>query len=453
MQAIDFYFASLASFFAFCGIILVILWHIQKNKQQDTNALLFLSLAMLTLSLSAVHYFISSRENESVKILVERILSLVSNMFLVFSLPYFKVGYAKLSSRWHFLQKIDNRAISGVLFFSGLVVLFSLLSDWKIDNFAIGQVTVVLLETLVTSVVLLVFGYCLGEVFSQLPIAKPFRLIVWIVLLVLVISQIMIAFNQLFAIRFLIDNILFLTFPTFISFLCLAALVMLAGLTCFFANRINSLNQENETTIEMLTNKLHLANNTVLQKEQETEELKTKLQQFEVSELASSSNLTPLSNALAGNNLNEKDVQNPISTDVPSLKIGFENYLYFFEFSLPKCNIASFRYENHKIVNVFLFLLFYAVARKKNLYHQKNTINGYNISMFNNALIQALNVQLAEAGLEKITKDNLLHRTKQGRFELNIDPENINLININNITKESDRHSIAAILSILDIPD
>ena len=73
--------------------------------------------------------------------------------------------------------------------------------------------------------------------------------------------------------------------------------------------------------------------------------------------------------------------------------------------------------------------------------------------MFNNALIQALNVQLAEAGLEKITKDNLLHRTKQGRFELNIDPENINLININNITKESDRHSIAAILSILDIPD
>ena len=204
MQTIDFYFASLALFFAFSGTILVVLWHIrQVSNGLPKNGFLFLSLAMFTLSLSAIHYFLSSHENDTVKVLIERILSSVGNMFLALSLPYFVFGYGTLSKRWIFFQKKDNWNTSIVLFFSSLFVLFSLLSDWKIGTLAIGQLIVVSLETFISAAVLLIFGYCLGETFRHQAFEKAFRRIVWSVLLVLVVSQILIALNQLFAFSFL----------------------------------------------------------------------------------------------------------------------------------------------------------------------------------------------------------------------------------------------------------
>ena len=105
MQTIDFYFASLAHFFAFSGTILVVLWHIrQVSNGLPKNGFLFLSLAMFTLSLSAIHYFLSSHENDTVKVLIERILSSVGNMFLALSLPYFVFGYGTLSKRLEHLN-------------------------------------------------------------------------------------------------------------------------------------------------------------------------------------------------------------------------------------------------------------------------------------------------------------------------------------------------------------
>ena len=132
------------------------------------------------------------------------------------------------------------------------------------------------------------------------------------------------------------------------------------------------------------------------------------------------------------------------------LTIGYDQQLYFFQLHLPKCGISAFRYENYKLVNGFLFLLFYAVAQKQKKYHQKTIINGYSIAMFNNTLIQAINTQLVEAGLNKIVKEDLLTRTRQGRFELTIDHQNISIVGIDSIQKDSDRNSIEAILSMLD---
>ncbi|HNL07705.1 MAG TPA: hypothetical protein PKH93_09035, partial [Chitinophagales bacterium] len=129
---------------------------------------------------------------------------------------------------------------------------------------------------------------------------------------------------------------------------------------------------------------------------------------------------------------------------------GYEQQLYFFQLHLPKCGIRTFRYENYKLVNGFLFLLFYAVAQKQKKYHQKTTLNGYSIAMFNNTLIQAINTQLIDAGFEKIVKEDLLVRTRQGRFELTIDSQNIAIVGIESIQKDSDRNSIESILSMLD---
>jgi hypothetical protein len=148
---------------------------------------------------------------------------------------------------------------------------------------------------------------------------------------------------------------------------------------------------------------------------------------------------------------NNEQITDALPTHLPTLKIGYNNQLYFFELSLPKCNLVAFRYENYKIVNGFLFLLFYAFAKKNECYHDKNTINGYSIAMFNNTLIQALNTQLTDAGYEKITKEDLLFRNRQGKFELVIDPKQIVIVGLDQIKKESDSSSINSILSILDI--
>ena len=102
-----------------------------------------------------------------------------------------------------------------------------------------------------------------------------------------------------------------------------------------------------------------------------------------------------------------------VSDNENYLTIGYEQQLYFFQLHLPKCGIRTFRYENYKLVNGFLFLLFYAVAQKQKKYHQKTTLNGYSIAMFNNTLIQAINTQLIDAGFEKIVKEDLLVRTRQ----------------------------------------
>lgn len=422
MQTIDFYFASLALFFAFSGTILVVLWHIrQVSNGLPKNGFLFLSLAMFTLSLSAIHYFLSSHENDTVKVLIERILSSVGNMFLALSLPYFVFGYGTLSKRWIFFQKKDNWNTSIVLFFSSLFVLFSLLSDWKIGTLAIGQLIVVSLETFISAAVLLIFGYCLGETFRHQSFEKPFRRIVWVVLLVLVVSQILIALNQLFAFSFLVKNIIFIVYPAFISFLCFATLVTIAGFAWFFIEQINTLKEQKEQTLQIAQQQL--------------------LQLTPATETTPDSSLLP----------NNEQITDALPTHLPTLKIGYNNQLYFFELSLPKCNLVAFRYENYKIVNGFLFLLFYAFAKKNDRYHDKNTINGYSIAMFNNTLIQALNTQLTDAGYEKITKEDLLFRNRQGKFELVIDPKQIVIVGLDQIKKESDSSSINSILSILDI--
>ncbi len=422
MQTIDFYFASLALFFAFSGTILVVLWHIrQVSNGLPKNGFLFLSLAMFTLSLSAIHYFLSSHENDTVKVLIERILSSVGNMFLALSLPYFVFGYGTLSKRWIFFQKKDNWNTSIVLFFSSLFVLFSLLSDWKIGTLAIGQLIVVSLETFISAAVLLIFGYCLGETFRHQAFEKAFRRIVWSVLLVLVVSQILIALNQLFAFSFLVKNIIFIVYPAFISFLCFATLVTIAGFAWFFIEQINTLKEQKEQTLQIAQQQL--------------------LQLTPATETTPDSSLLP----------NNEQITDALPTHLPTLKIGYNNQLYFFELSLPKCNLVAFRYENYKIVNGFLFLLFYAFAKKNDRYHDKNTINGYSIAMFNNTLIQALNTQLTDAGYEKITKEDLLFRNRQGKFELVIDPKQIVIVGLDQIKKESDSSSINSILSILDI--
>jgi hypothetical protein len=422
MQTIDFYFASLALFFAFSGTILVVLWHIrQVSNGLSKNGFLFLSLAMFTLSLSAIHYFLSSHENDTVKVLIERILSSVGNMFLALSLPYFVFGYGTLSKRWIFFQKKDNWNTSIVLFFSSLFVLFSLLSDWKIGTLAIGQLIVVSLETFISAAVLLIFGYCLGETFRHQSFEKAFRRIVWSVLLVLVVSQILIALNQLFAFSFLVKNIIFIVYPAFISFLCFATLVTIAGFAWFFIEQINTLKEQKEQTLQIAQQQL--------------------LQLTPATETTPDSSLLP----------NNEQITDALPTHLPTLKIGYNNQLYFFELSLPKCNLVAFRYENYKIVNGFLFLLFYAFAKKNDRYHDKNTINGYSIAMFNNTLIQALNTQLTDAGYEKITKEDLLFRNRQGKFELVIDPKQIVIVGLDQIKKESDSSSINSILSILDI--
>jgi hypothetical protein len=422
MQTIDFYFASLALFFAFSGTILVVLWHIrQVSNGLSKNGFLFLSLAMFTLSLSAIHYFLSSHENDTVKVLIERILSSVGNMFLALSLPYFVFGYGTLSKRWIFFQKKDNWNTSIVLFFSSLFVLFSLLSDWKIGALAIGQLIVVSLETFISAAVLLIFGYCLGETFRHQSFEKAFRRIVWSVLLVLVVSQILIALNQLFAFSFLVKNIIFIVYPAFISFLCFATLVTIAGFAWFFIEQINTLKEQKEQTLQIAQQQL--------------------LQLTPATETTPDSSLLP----------NNEQITDALPTHLPTLKIGYNNQLYFFELSLPKCNLVAFRYENYKIVNGFLFLLFYAFAKKNDRYHDKNTINGYSIAMFNNTLIQALNTQLTDAGYEKITKEDLLFRNRQGKFELVIDPKQIVIVGLDQIKKESDSSSINSILSILDI--
>ena len=405
MQTIDFYFASLALFFAFSGTILVVLWHIrQVSNGLPKNGFLFLSLAMFTLSLSAIHYFLSSHENDTVKVLIERILSSVGNMFLALSLPYFVFGYGTLSKRWIFFQKKDNWNTSIVLFFSSLFVLFSLLSDWKIGTLAIGQLIVVSLETFISAA-----------------FEKAFRRIVWSVLLVLVVSQILIALNQLFAFSFLVKNIIFIVYPAFISFLCFATLVTIAGFAWFFIEQINTLKEQKEQTLQIAQQQL--------------------LQLTPATETTPDSSLLP----------NNEQITDALPTHLPTLKIGYNNQLYFFELSLPKCNLVAFRYENYKIVNGFLFLLFYAFAKKNECYHDKNTINGYSIAMFNNTLIQALNTQLTDAGYEKITKEDLLFRNRQGKFELVVDPKQIVIVGLDQIKKESDSSSINSILSILDM--
>jgi hypothetical protein len=320
-----------------------------------------------------------------------------------------------------FFSKKDNWNTSIVLFFSSLFVLFSLLSDWKIGTLAIGQLIVVSLETFISAAVLLIFGYCLGETFRHQSFEKAFRRIVWSVLLVLVVSQILIALNQLFAFSFLVKNIIFIVYPAFISFLCFATLVTIAGFAWFFIEQINTLKEQKEQTLQIAQQQL--------------------LQLTPATETTPDSSLLP----------NNEQITDALPTHLPTLKIGYNNQLYFFELSLPKCNLVAFRYENYKIVNGFLFLLFYAFAKKNDRYHDKNTINGYSIAMFNNTLIQALNTQLTDAGYEKITKEDLLFRNRQGKFELVIDPKQIVIVGLDQIKKESDSSSINSILSILDI--
>ena len=57
--------------------------------------------------------------------------------------------------------------------------------------------------------------------------------------------------------------------------------------------------------------------------------------------------------------------------------------------------------------------------------------------MFNNTLIQALNTQLTDAGYEKITKEDLLFRNRQGKFELVIDPKQIVIVGLDQTDRKS----------------
>ena len=85
--------------------------------------------------------------------------------------------------------------------------------------------------------------------------------------------------------------------------------------------------------------------------------------------------------------------------------------------------------------------------KKLDLIHLICLLSFYSLKL----LIQALNTQLTDAGYEKITKEDLLFRNRQGKFELVVDPKQIVIVGLDQIKKESDSSSINSILSILDM--
>jgi hypothetical protein len=443
MQTITFYFATLAIFFAFGGSILLILWqHIKQQSAVHAKAYLFLFLALFTLSLSSVHFFVSSHEDEAIKILVERILSAVSNMFLVLSLPFFSTYSSNKTNKY--ISEYTPMMV--VLFFSGLFVLFSLLFEWKIGRLALGKTIVISLETAITALVLLVFGYRLSQVFNQQTFAAAFRYLVYTVFFVLVGSQIVIAINQLLYLPLLANNVPYIVFPIFVGFLCFTALIMVAGISTFLMHQTQLVQQQHEQEALQYRHQQQ-EQQTLLQQQAHTiKQLQEQLEQTS----PITPTLSPIHHAESIMPLSHSTSDFMVSDNENYLTIGYEQQLYFFQLHLPKCGIRTFRYENYKLVNGFLFLLFYAVAQKQKKYHQKTTLNGYSIAMFNNTLIQAINTQLIDAGFEKIVKEDLLVRTRQGRFELTIDSQNIAIVGIESIQKDSDRNSIESILSMLD---
>jgi hypothetical protein len=183
MTTKQFYLLLLLFVSLFVGMMMLFLWREVRNKLQESNGLLFLGLAALSWSVVGAYKYYDPEIPPLVHAINDRILSSFSNLFLLASLPYFRVW----EKRFAIFSNPEKWIIRVFIFFTVITALFTVI-ERSFDG-ELGSVLIILLDMLISVTVLSAVLYGIWRSIHYFWTQKLIIGAVFIVFLIFVLSQ------------------------------------------------------------------------------------------------------------------------------------------------------------------------------------------------------------------------------------------------------------------------
>lgn len=226
--------------------ILIFLNAIKKRVEGEfSKAVLFIALFSFSFFLVGL-YKITDQTEFSLKFLFnDRILSSLSNIFLLSSIIYFP---HKLKSLNRFYEKKENWVMTIFLFFGVIISLFTVFDKLATNKGQEFQIALIVVDSIISTIILVLFGYVLSKSmeFSQTNFGSIyfFQIIVTLV----IATQIALPLSKIF------HEILLWLYPYFLILFLVSNIFLLQNILLFLEGFIFFNYQTQSTTIPISDN-------------------------------------------------------------------------------------------------------------------------------------------------------------------------------------------------------
>ena len=146
---------------------MLLLWRQIKLKSSENRGMLFLSLAMFSWTIVGIYKYYDPPMPSLVNAINDRILSAVSNLFVLASLPYFPSVFEGLKERFTFFRKPEQWVNNVFIFFAVITVVFTLI-DRNIESDT-GKKIIIAIDSFISTAAISLISYALYQsIFGRL---------------------------------------------------------------------------------------------------------------------------------------------------------------------------------------------------------------------------------------------------------------------------------------------
>ena len=185
----DFYLVVLICLTASYGTVFLLLWNHYKNKLGSNRLLLFVSLAFFSWTLVGLYKFSGPEYASVVHAVSDRVLSSLSNLFLIAALTYFPGVFNTFKSRFPWFANPDKWVLAVLFFFIGITILFTSIERMFFDNQWLLN-AIIVIDSLISTATILLVSYALVKNILQLWNSKPLLYFLVFLVTLFVLSQI-----------------------------------------------------------------------------------------------------------------------------------------------------------------------------------------------------------------------------------------------------------------------
>lgn len=185
----DFYLVVLICLTASYGTVFLLLWNHYKNKLGSNRLLLFVSLAFFSWTLVGLYKFSGPEYASVVHAVSDRVLSSLSNLFLIAALTYFPGVFSTFKSRFPWFANPDKWVLAVLFFFIGITILFTSIERMFFDNQLLLN-AIIVIDSLISTATILLVSYALVKNILQLWNSKPLLYFLVFLVTLFVLSQI-----------------------------------------------------------------------------------------------------------------------------------------------------------------------------------------------------------------------------------------------------------------------
>lgn len=210
-----------------------------------SKAVLFIALFSFSFFLVGL-YKITDQTEFSLKFLFnDRILSSLSNIFLLSSVVYFP---HKIKCLYRFYEKKENWVMTIFLFFGVIISLFTVFDKLATNKGQEYQIALIVVDSLISTVILILFGYVFSKSMEFSPKTTGSICFFRIIVALVVVTQIALPLSKIY------HEILLWLYPYFLILFLVGSIFLLQNILLFLDRFIFFYNQTQSTILPIYDN-------------------------------------------------------------------------------------------------------------------------------------------------------------------------------------------------------